>query len=122
MHFRVRGNNVQIVKTVDDPATGRAVSKPVGSANLASGVVGPRVREALSPQELAEVEAWLARQRDLAARRLELDFQFLPQTLGTIAAWVQTASEEQVEPYREEVLGAMQRLRFRLSRRPASAA
>ena len=37
MHFRLRGNNLQIVKTVVDPETRKTISKPVGSANLLRG-------------------------------------------------------------------------------------
>ncbi len=122
MHFRLRGNNVQIVRTETDPATKKRLSKPVGSANLTTGEIGDKARAALTPAEVKEVEAWLARQAELRTKRMEVDFQMLPQTLQAMAEWVRGSDSKAVLESAEEVSNAMGRLRFVLGEKGSKPA
>ena len=53
MHFRVRGNSVQLVKTQE--VDGKMASTPAGSANLSDGKLNDKANELLSDQEKREV-------------------------------------------------------------------
>ena len=117
MHFRVRGNNLQIVKTVVDPVTRKTVSKPVGSANLVRGEVGEQARAALTEAEVPGVQEWIARHREQTAKRRELEFQTIAATLMSVAEWVQTAEPEQIEPYFADIDNGLRVLRLSIQRK-----
>lgn len=117
MHFRIRGNNLQIVKTVVDPATRKTVSKPVGSANLIRNEIGEQARAALTEAELQEVETWIARHKAQTEKRRELEFQTIAATLMSVAEWVQNAEAEQIEPYLGDIENGIRQLRFSLARK-----
>lgn len=117
MHFRIRGNNVQLVKTIIDPETKRARSRPVGSANLATGQLNARAREGLSGEEVAAVSAWLQQRKDVQAKQLELTVIALPKTLNDVAEWIRTAPRSEVERIADEVSFAMRDLRRAMDRK-----
>lgn len=117
MHFRVRGNNVQIVRSETDPATNKAKSQPIGSASLKTGEISATALAALTPAEVVEAQTWLARQRDLEHRRRELEFDELPGKLAALRDWVRQADPAQVDPARDEVMRSLGRLRAALAGR-----
>lgn len=117
MHFRVRGSNVQIVRSDLDPATGKAKSQPVGSVNLKSAKISERARAVLTPAEVTEVETWLKRQREVEARRRELEFESLPTMLSALRDWVREVEPAKIDPLREEVMLGLAQLRGALSGR-----
>lgn len=103
MHFRIRGNNVQLVKTMTDPESGKAKSAPVGSVNLASGKINERALEALTSDEVVEVENWIERKRELDQRRRQLEAETLPLTLGEVVTWINEADRAAVAELAEEI-------------------
>jgi hypothetical protein len=60
MHFRRRGNNVQLVRSQEDAATGKKRSMPIGSLNLARPEIPLALRKTCSAEEIAAIEAYLA--------------------------------------------------------------
>jgi len=117
MHFRVRGSNVQIVRSETDAATGKAKSLPIGSASLKTGEISEKAMAALTPAEVTEAKAWIARQRDIEDRRRELEFEGLPAMLTALRDWVREADPAKVDPAREEVMRGLGRLRAALAGR-----
>ena len=117
MHFRVRGNNLQIVKTVVDAATKKTISKPIGSANLLRGELTEQARAALTEEEIQEVTSWIARHKEQSAKRRELEFQSIAATLVAVAEWVQSADPEAIEPYFADIDNGMRQLRMSLNRK-----
>ena len=117
MHFRVRGNNVQIVKT--QPGTGdkKTVSQPVGSANIATGKISEKVQAALTPAELQEVADWIVSYKASAAKRLELEYATIAERMEEIAVWLRRADEAVVGAHSENVLTALRSLRMALVRK-----
>jgi hypothetical protein len=104
MHYRVRGNSVQLVKTVRDEASGKAVSKPVGSLNLVNGSISESARENLTPEEIAGVEAWLARKQDVDRRKRQLDAELFSTTIGNMIQWTKEAGAGEVNAMAEDIL------------------
>lgn len=117
MHFRVRGTNVQIVRSVTDPATGKAKSQPIGSASLKTGEISEKAMAVLTPAEVTEAQAWIARQREIEGRRRELEFESLPTLLSGLREWVLQADAAKIDPARDEVMRGLGRLRAALSGR-----
>ena len=81
MHFRVRGNNVQIIKTVKDGTTGKAKSVPVGSASLTTGTIKNDALAKLSENEHNEVRAWVDKRMSIIKQDLEVRLALLPDML-----------------------------------------
>ncbi len=81
MHFRVRGNNVQIIKTVTNELTGKAKSVPIGSANLITGKITPKASQNLSQQEQEEAMLWVKKRMSLLKKELEVNLALLPDVL-----------------------------------------
>ncbi|HYZ31596.1 MAG TPA: hypothetical protein VE684_04855 [Crenalkalicoccus sp.] len=121
MQFRIRGAVAQIVKPVAGEG-GKERPQPVGTVTLASGELNPRAQAALSEAERAEVARWVARHREVEARRREVQFQTLPTLLAEVADWVQEAEAGQLAPYQEDVQQALRQLRVALTRKLGSGA
>ena len=117
MHFRVRGNNVQIVKTQTDAASGKAVSKPVGSASLASGAINEKAAAALTEAEKQTVQAWIARHQAIQQQKREVEFRTLADRLAEVASWVRGADAELVEEHAEDIQDGLRNLRRALGRK-----
>lgn len=112
MHYRIRGNNVQLVKTAQDPETGKAKSQPVGSANLITGELNDSAKEALSKSEVAEVKKWLKRRQEMIETRRMVEFSMLAERIGAVTAWLKGQDLGKIpESDIEEILYAMQRLK-----------
>ena len=110
MHYRVRGNSVQLVKTVRDKASGKAVSKPVGSLNLINAAISDAAKESLTPDEIAGVEAWVARKQDIDRRKRQLDAELFSTTIGSMIQWTKEASAEEVNAMADDILFALKDL------------
>jgi hypothetical protein len=117
MHFRIRGNNVQLVKTVADPSTGKTTSRPIGSANLTTGRISERAAQSLSGDDVTVVERWLSDRRELEAKRRHFAAQALPMTLADVVRWVNEAESDDVKAIAEELQFAMADLRRALTQK-----
>jgi hypothetical protein len=111
MHFRHRGNNVQIVRSQTDPATGKRRSVPIGSINKTRSEIPAALRQACSPEEIAEIETWLAAQRQLETLRDEVAARTLAEQIERAANWLQRAEPAAARQVFDELAGAWQRLR-----------
>ena len=117
MHFRLRGNNVQIVKSLPDEATGKEKTRPVASANLGTGEIKEKAPATLAPEETLAVKAWLVRHQTIQAQKREIEYRTLADTLSRVAGWVRDADQAVVEEHAEEVTLALRGLRRAIDRR-----
>jgi hypothetical protein len=117
MRFRRRGNNVQIVKTQPAGEGGKAVSRPIGSANLATGEISEQAAAALTPEETLEVKGWIARHRAVQTVKREIEYRTLADTLGEVARWMRGADAKLLEELAADVRDALRRVRRELDRR-----
>jgi hypothetical protein len=83
MHFRVRGNSVQLVKTTE--VSGKMTSAPAGSANLANGKLNETAQKALTEKEKVEVKSWLDARQALNKKDLEVKLAMLPEHLSELS-------------------------------------
>jgi hypothetical protein len=117
MHYRIRGTNVQLVKTRRDESSGKAVSKPIGSANLLTGEINEKASEALTAEERKEVESWISRHQSIQRQKQELEFRTLPESLSRVASWVAEANPAVLSEHAAEVTEALKHLRKALDNR-----
>lgn len=60
MHFRLRHNVVQVIRTTYDPSTKKPRTEIVGRLARHEPAVGDDLRRTCSTAEIEEVEAWIA--------------------------------------------------------------
>ncbi|OGA74831.1 MAG: hypothetical protein A3G81_16920 [Betaproteobacteria bacterium RIFCSPLOWO2_12_FULL_65_14] len=117
MHYRFRGNNIQVVKSQPDPATGKAKSVPLGSINRATLMISDKLRENCSPGELKEIEGWVKRYRKVYELKRRHAALTLPEQIESAIDWFEEASPEEARQVAEDVLEASLALRRALNRR-----
>jgi len=116
MHFRRRGKNVQIVRSQPADETGKAVSTPIGSANLATGEIKEKAA-ALTPAETQEVKAWIARHQAIEAQKREVEYRTLADTLSEMVTWMRDADPKLLGEHADEVHKALGRVRKALDKK-----
>jgi len=117
MHFRFRGNNIQVVKSQMDPATGKAKSVPLGSINRATFAVSDKLTGNCSSDELREIEDWVKRYQGVDQLKRKVAALTLPEQISAATAWFKEATEEEAREVAEDVSAAAAKLRRVLNRR-----
>jgi hypothetical protein len=117
MHFRFRGNNIQVVKSQLNPENGKAKSVPMGSINRATLAISDKLRANCSAEELAEIEAWVKRYQGVDQLKSKLAALTLPEQVLTAAKWFAQATPEEATQAAEDALAAVNRLRRVLNKR-----
>ena len=117
MYFRFRGNNIQIVKSKMDPATGKARSIPVGSINRANLAVSDKLAANCSAQELKEIKAWVNRYRGVDDLKRKVAALTLPEQVAAAIQWFEHADPGEAADAAEDALTALGMLRQVLVRR-----
>ena len=116
MHFRLRGNHVQFVKSVLDEQSGQAKPTLVGSANLVTGQLNEMAEATLSDEEKLEVAKWLEKRRDFERKKTEVEILGLPDTLALAAQQLPEMEPEQARELVTELIAGLQNLRRVASR------
>lgn len=89
MHFRVRRNVVQLVRTTYDPEAKRPKAQVVGRIPMADPMLSDELRGLLTTEEIAEAEAWIALEFRKVLLREELAALSLAESLEQAHAWFQ---------------------------------
>jgi len=111
MHFRVRGNNVQIVKTEVDKKTLKSKSVPVGSANIKKGVLSDELLGQLNPDEVKEARLWIHERQRISNLQSEVDAHLLAGRIYETATWLKETKPSAGAGVVAEVQRAMAALR-----------
>lgn len=117
MHFRFRGNNIQVVKAVPDPETGKAKSMPMGSINRATMAISDKLRDNCSSEELREIETWVKRYQTIDSLKHKHAALTLPEQMAAAALWFQQAHADEARQSADDILSTMAMLRKVLDRR-----
>ena len=107
MHFRFRGNNIQVVKTVPDPTTGKAKSIPMGSINRATMVMSYRLRLNCSAKELGEIQAWVKGYQAVYEMKRKHAALTLPEQMAAAIEWFEQAPPDEARQTADDVRSAM---------------
>lgn len=117
MHFRFRGNNIQVVKSQTDPASGKAKSVPVGSINRAKLSISEKLAESCSPEELREIETWVKRYQNVESLKRKVAALTLPEQIAAAVEWLKDAKPEEIQELADDLIGATSALRRVLTKR-----
>lgn len=117
MHFRFRGNNIQVVKTAPDPETGKMKSVPMGSINRATMAVSDKLRGNCTAEELREIESWVKRYQTIDALKQKHAALTLPEQMAAAAQWFMTAPVDDARQPADDILSNIAVLRKVLDRR-----
>jgi hypothetical protein len=88
MHFRVRKNVVQLVRTSYVGGEKKPEAKVVGSLSLASPQITEELQQALSPGELGETQQWIEQQHRLITLKEELAAMQLAENMDMAKRWL----------------------------------
>ena len=88
MFFRLRGNNVQLVKSVAQP-DGKAKNVGAGSINLVTGKENLNEEVKLTAEDKAEIKEWLTKQKEVNALEAQLRAKTIDKTIQLLVNDVQ---------------------------------
>jgi DNA-binding transcriptional regulator GbsR (MarR family) len=87
MHFRVRKNVIQLIRTTYDPGKKKGVNTTVGAVKLARPELSSEVRRELTPEELSEFETWVETHHRTNTLREELAALTLSEAMAQAEKW-----------------------------------
>lgn len=120
MHFRFRGNNIQVVKSQVDLETGKAKSVPIGSINRATLAVSERLSANCTPAELKEIEAWVKQRQGVEELKRKVAALTLAEQIAQAIEWIERAPDDEVLELADDLLRASGALRRVLAKRSAA--
>lgn len=118
MHFRIRNNIVQVIRTTYDAATKKPRAQIVGRLNRTRPEAGPELLAACTPAEAEEVQRWIAGHSKAHAVATEHAARTLAEQCALAAQWL--ASTDDLDSARSIAADAQQqwvKLRNQLRRR-----
>ena len=87
MHFRLRKNVVQLIRTSYDPATKKPKTAVVGRMPLSQPKLSPELKSELTEAEIAETEEWIDGQYRVNSLKEELAALTLPESISAANRW-----------------------------------
>ena len=87
MHFRERGQIVQIIRTSYDPSSKKGKSEIVGRLVKSNPKISETLEKALSAAERKEVNAWIAGNATVQRLKRELAVRNLAEQLAFAEEW-----------------------------------
>jgi len=87
MHFRVRKNVIQLIRTTYDGSKKRGNNAIIGTVKLVSPELSDELRGALTAAEITDFETWLKTHRRSDALREELAALTAAETMAQAEKW-----------------------------------
>jgi hypothetical protein len=87
MHFRERGQMVQLIRTKYDAAKKKGKNEIVGRLIKAKPEISDELKKTLTSEELKEVAAWVEGYGTVARLKRELAVRTLPEQLEVAREW-----------------------------------
>jgi hypothetical protein len=117
MHFRFRGNNIQVVKSQKPAEGGRAKSVPMGSINRSTLAISGKLRKNCSPAELEEIATWVKRYQAVDGIKRKHAALTLPEQMAAAAEWFAHANPDEARQIADDIMATSVALRRVLNRR-----
>jgi hypothetical protein len=117
MHFRFRGNNIQVVKSQRSGPEGKAKSVPMGSINRSTLAISDTLRKRCTPAELEEIAAWVKRYQAVDSVKRKHAAFTLPEQMAAAAKWFEEASPDEARQLADDIMSTTVTLRRALNRR-----
>ena len=118
MHFRLRKNVVQLVRTSYNPETKRPRTVVVGRMPLTHPKLSPELKSSLTEDEIVETEEWIQGQFRMNSLRDELAARTLPESISAAHRWLSNNADNQAAAaIMPQLLPALQALRKMLRKK-----
>jgi hypothetical protein len=119
-YFRIRDNGALVFRIESENRQRRIEMDQIATINIRNGEVKPHGDRKLTPEDITEIQGWIAhRTHQLAAREVD-DILRAIDHMNLTAQWVQTrASDAQLDQVTDSLLMAMHDLRSVLVRKKA---
>jgi len=119
-YFRIRENGAAVFKVDTENRQRRIEMDQIAVVNTRNGEIKPQGDRRLTPEDLAEIEAWMTKRVAVLAARDIDDILRAVDYLNLTTHWVQTkASDAQLDEVSDSLLLAMHDLRTVLVRKKA---
>ena len=117
MHFRLRKNVVQLVRTSYNPETKKPRTVVIGRMPLKQPKLSPELESKLTEDEIAETEEWIEGQFRMNSLKEELAALTLPESISAAHRWFsRNADNPAAAAIIPQLLPALQALRKVLRR------
>lgn len=93
MHFRLRKNVVQLIRTAYDPGTKKPKATVIGRMLLRQPELTPDLKRKLTDAEIAEAQAWIEGQHRMNSLKEELAALTLPESITLANRWLSRNAE-----------------------------
>ena len=118
LYFRVRDNGATVFRVDTENRQRRIEMDQIAVVNTNNGQIKPHGDAPPTPDEMAEIEAWMAARKQVLEDRAIDDIFRAIDYLNLTAHWAQTkASDEDLEQFTDALLMAMHDLRAVLVRK-----
>ncbi len=87
MHFRLRKNVVQLIRTSYDPDRKKPKTAIVGRMPLSQPKLSPELKNKLTEAEITEAEEWIDGQYRMNSLKEELAARTLPESISAAHRW-----------------------------------
>lgn len=115
MQFRERRRVIQVIRTTYDPDLKRGRSEVVGKIEKATPAIGEKLEKSCSPEELAEIVAYLDSRSDtLKSEAVRAGAETLPEQMRRAAEYFRTHRDEEAETFAVEIRAAWEDLKSAL--------
>ncbi len=122
LHFRTRDNGAAVFRVETENRQRRLELKPLAVINIRSGEIKPHGQQQPTPDETAQMEAWIAVRRTVLSDRDRDDIERLIDRINGAAQWAQSrADADDIAAYSDRLLMAMHDLRATLVKRQLDA-
>ncbi|MFI3154530.1 MAG: hypothetical protein QX199_00090 [Methylococcaceae bacterium] len=117
MHFRIRKNVIQFVRTAYNQETKKPKAMVVGSIPLGKAIISDELRAKLSDEEIIQAETWIKHQHHTTLLKEELGALTLADTLTLATNWfARQGDTEAARIAAVDILPALQLLRKTLNK------
>ncbi len=118
MHFRLRKNVVQLIRTLYDPDKKKAKTAVVGRMLLKQPKLSPELKSKLTEEEIAEAEEWIEGQYRMNSLKEELAALTLAESISAANRWFSRNTDNPAAAaIIPQLLPALQALRKMLRRK-----
>lgn len=93
MHFRIRKNVVQLIRTTYDDSKKKGINSIIGTVQLATPALSAALRMQLTAEEISAFEIWINTQHRTNMLREEMAVLTLAETMALAEKWFQRDSD-----------------------------
>ncbi|WP_417807425.1 hypothetical protein [Thioclava sp.] len=119
-YFRVKDNGAAVFRVDTENRQRRIELDQIAVVNVKNGEIKPQGERALTPEDRAEIEAWITHRREVLGAREVDDILRAVDHLNLVTQWAQSkATDAQLEEITDTLLLTMHDLRTILVRKKA---